>query len=158
MNGYLIVLFKGVVCKCRARTTSAFTQRAFHMVLDDSAGKSAVSHSRHICFVTRQTRLLCHTADMSAVSYSRHVCWVTQQTCLLCHTADMFAVRHSRHAHPCCDTKPRFCIAGGGGGLSPHSCDTKPRFCVAAEGGDMPKARSGHLPYARSSEMDRPQL
>ena len=63
-------------------------------------GMSAVSHSRHVCCVSQQTCLLCHTADMSAVSHSRHVCCVTQQTCLLCHTADMSAVSHSRHV--CC--------------------------------------------------------
>ena len=41
-------------------------------------------HSRHVCYVTQQTCLLCVTADMSAVQHSRHVCCVTQQTCLLC--------------------------------------------------------------------------
>ena len=56
-------------------------------------------HSRHVCCVTQQTRLLCHI-----VSHSRRVCCVPQhptadvsamsnrfkqQTCLLCHTADM---------------------------------------------------------------------
>ena len=76
-------------------------------------GISAVSHSRHVCYVTQQTCLqwpiclLRHTADMSAVSPSRHVCCVTQHTCLLCHTllchtAGMSAVTHSRHL--CCVT------------------------------------------------------
>ena len=45
-------------------------------------------HSRHVCCVTQQTCLLCHTADMSAVSHGRHVCCATQQACLLSHTAD----------------------------------------------------------------------
>ena len=70
---------------------------------DVSADMSAVSHRRHVCCVTQQTCLLCHSADMSAVSHSRHVCCVTQQTCLLCHTADMSAVSHSSHV--CCVRK-----------------------------------------------------
>ena len=65
-----------------------------------TADMSAFAHSRHVCRVTQPTCLLSHTADMSVVSHSRHVCCVTQQTCLLCHTADMSAVRHDRHV--CC--------------------------------------------------------
>ena len=61
---------------------------------------SAVSHSRHVCCVTHQIRLLCHTADMSAVSHIRYVCCVTQQ---MCHALDMSAVSHSRQV--CCFTK-----------------------------------------------------
>ena len=70
-----------------------------------------MSNRRHVCCVTWQTRLLCHTednvrrqkcllcqtADTSVVSHSRHVCRTTQQTCLLCHTEDIAAVSHSRH-------------------------------------------------------------
>ena len=69
----------------------------------------------HVCRVTQQTCLLCHTEDMYAESQSRHVCCitqqtcplfhaadnfcsVTQQTCLLCHTATMSAVSHDRLA------------------------------------------------------------
>ena len=47
------------------------------------------------CPSPRPFPLLCHTADMSAVSHGRHACCVTQQTRLLCHTADMSAVSHS---------------------------------------------------------------
>ena len=66
---------------------------------------SAVSHSRHVCCVTRLTCLPSHTADVSAVSQqrvsrSRHVYRVTQQTCLLWPTAHMFAVPHGSHV--CC--------------------------------------------------------
>ena len=61
------------------------------------------SHGRHVCCVTQQTCLLCHTAEMSAVSHSRDVCCVTQQSCLLCHAADMSAASHSRHV--CCVTQ-----------------------------------------------------
>ena len=41
--------------------------------------------------------LLCATAEMSAVSHSRHVCCLTQQTRVLSHMADMSAVSQSRH-------------------------------------------------------------
>ena len=53
---------------------------------------SAVSHIRHVCWVTLPTCLLCHTADMPVVSHRRHVCCVIQQTCLLYHTADVCRV------------------------------------------------------------------
>ena len=47
-----------------------------------------VSHSRHVCCVTQQEGLLCHTANTSAVSRGRHGCCVTRQTWLLCHTSE----------------------------------------------------------------------
>ena len=57
---------------------------------------SAVPHTRHcpschkhICGVSQR--------DMSAVSHRRHVCYVTQQTCPLFDTTEMSAVCHSRH-------------------------------------------------------------
>ena len=49
---------------------------------------SAVSHSRHVCRLTQQTCLLCHTADISVASHSRHVCCVTSFTPLK--TSDYF--------------------------------------------------------------------
>ena len=64
---------------------------------------SAVSHSRHVCFVTQQAYLPCHTVDMSAVSRSRHVFRVAQQARLLSHTTHISAVSHSRHV--CCATQ-----------------------------------------------------
>ena len=41
---------------------------------------SAVSHSRHVCCVQKQTCLACDTADMSAVAHSRPVCCATGQS------------------------------------------------------------------------------
>ena len=64
--------------------------------LFETQNRGFVSHNRHVCCVTQQKCLLCHTADMSAVSRSKHVCYATQQTCLLCHTAGMSVASHSR--------------------------------------------------------------
>ena len=64
-------------------------------LLCHTADMSALSRSRHVCWVTQLTYLLCHAADVSAVSRSRHVCWVTQLTYLLCHAADMTSVSRS---------------------------------------------------------------
>ena len=61
---------------------------------------------RHVCSVTQQTCLLCHT-DMSAASHSRQAGCVTQQTCRLCHTAGMSVVSHSRHI--CCVARGMEC-------------------------------------------------
>ena len=66
-------------------------------LLCDTAHRSAVSHSRHVCCVTQQLCLLRYTAGMSAVSHSRHlclsesrhICCVAQQLCQLCRTAGM---------------------------------------------------------------------
>ena len=48
---------------------------------------SAVSHSRHVCCVTHQTRLPCHTSDMSAVLQRAGMSTVSHK--------DMCAVSHS---------------------------------------------------------------
>ena len=48
----------------------------------------AVSHRRHVCCVTQQTRLPCHTAVTYGVSNSENVCCIVQQTCLLRRTAE----------------------------------------------------------------------
>ena len=58
---------------------------SYSFQLCDTADRSALWYSKHVCCVIQQTCLLCHTADMSAVRHSR----VTQQTCLLCDRADM---------------------------------------------------------------------
>ena len=47
-------------------------------------------HSRHVCYATHRTWLLCHTADMSAVPHNKHVYCVTQRTCLLRDATDIF--------------------------------------------------------------------
>ena len=47
---------------------------------------------RHMFAVTQLTFLLCDTAGVSAVRHSRHVNCVTQKTRLLCNIADMSAV------------------------------------------------------------------
>ena len=75
-----------------------------------------------IC-LTQQTCLRCDAADnvcclakqTCLVWKSRHVRCVRQQTCLLCDTADMPPLA--------CDTKPWFCVAGGGGGGLPRKLD-----------------------------------
>ena len=112
--------------------------------------------------------LLHETAYISVVCHSRRICCVTQQTC-------QALVQHIRDLHyanlwfvsqegglacplPACDTKPRYCAAGGPPPLLRH----KTTFLFVKNTGLDTRlvftAGSRHLPHARCSDLDRPKL
>ena len=104
MPGFCVTDWGGTAPPSPATQNHGFVSQAGGAcLLCHAANMSAVSHGRHVCCVTWQTRLLCHTAGMSSASANRHACCVPQQTCLPCHTAHMSVVSHSRHV--CCDAE-----------------------------------------------------
>ena len=114
--------------------------------------------------------LLCDTPDMSAVRPSPTA---RRKTVVLCRRGGGQAppppaTQNQRFAWcKSCMGYTRVLCRRCGGACPPPSCDTKPRFCVANKdlepNGLFMEASiiylgSQHLPYARSSELDRPEL